>query len=100
MMGYRIEYGPGRPARRRTQTGTLRLRILTAVFLLLFTLGVKHRWPEGQEQLQHYLLPDSSASVTQQAFSSLVSDLQSGIPLSDSVTAFCQEVIDHADAAG
>ena len=68
-----------------------------AVFLLLFILTVKSYWPAGTHRLQQLLLPQPATVAARQAFSELVTDLENGESFSDSITAFCREVIDHAN---
>lgn len=92
-MAYRIDYGPAQP---EEKSCTLRLQVLTASFLLLFVLLVKQAWPEGTAKLQEIFLPGDAHS-TQTAFQELISDLQNGEGLGDAVTAFCEEIIDHAE---
>lgn len=95
-MGYRIQYGPAQPRPKSKGGHTLRLQVLTAIFLLLFLLGVKNHWPAGSNKLRQLLLPDAAAAAAQQAFQVMISDLESGTSFSDSVTAFCQDIVSNA----
>lgn len=96
-MAYRIEYGPPIPERYQKKNNPLRLKIMTAVCLLVFALLVKTWFPAGAEKLQQLLLP-GAPSVTQQALDALVTDIRSGDPLNAAFTAFCQHIIDHDSA--
>lgn len=55
-MGYSIRYDSGRIPEIRRDTG-LRLRILTAMFLMLTVIGVSVLWPRGREILVRWILP-------------------------------------------
>ena len=93
-MSYRVEYGPPIPAQYIKRSKPLRIQIMTAVFLLLFTLLVRQFFPSGTRQLRQILLPETH-SITQDALDALMSDLRNGEPLGDAVTAFCVYIIDH-----
>lgn len=89
-MSYRIVYGPmPDPPGKETNSWC---RVLTAVFLLLFVLGVRMVWPDGRELLRNLLLP-GEPGVTEVALVDLVEDLRSGTAVGESFTAFCQQVI-------
>lgn len=94
-MGYRIVYGPQikKPIVRTGSNG--RLRTMIAAAFLVFSLVVRLTWPDGTEVLQSILLP-GDLTVTEQAFSVMISDLRDGEPITDAVTVFCQTVIDDA----
>ena len=96
-MGYRIEYAPAFSPAKAERKHPLRLQLLCAVFLLLFILTVKSYWPAGTHRLQQLLLPQPATVAARQAFSELVTDLENGESFSDSITAFCREVIAHAN---
>lgn len=96
-MGYRIEYGPAAAPRRRRFKPQLRLQILTAVVLILFTLGVKKGWPEGAGKLREFLLPSDTALASQEAMQTFLTSLESGHSLDDALTAFCREIVANAD---
>lgn len=96
-MSYRIEYGPAIPPQYVKKPKLLRLRVTTAVFLLLFALLVRQFFPAGTEKLRQFLLPGTS-SVTQEALDSLMGDLRNGESFGDAFTAFCTYIIDHDKA--
>ena len=93
-MSYRIEYGTDVPHRFQPKSVKRYVRILTALSILLFALAVGKFWPEGRLVLQQYVLP-GELSVTEQAFSDMISQLSTGENLEDVVVVFCQRVIDH-----
>ena len=93
-MAYRVDYGPS-PEKGPSLFERNRIRILTAVFLLLFILAVKLLWPDGTAVLCNVLLP-GEASATQTALSSLVDNLRSGEGVSEALSAFCKEIISDA----
>lgn len=90
-MGYRIEYGPEMKTSEPEKRSSLRTWIAGA--LLLFSLVVRISWQEGTEILQSVLLP-GDLSVTEIAFSEMMTDLRSGVTVADAVSVFCQRVID------
>lgn len=94
-MAYRIQYNPEQnkkypimlasAVRKRWLVGAA----ITAVLLL--GLAVQN---EG-EFLKSWLLP-GDPEVTEAAFSAMVEDIRAGESLGDAVTAFCLEIMDHA----
>ena len=96
-MAYRIEYGPATPPQYIKRPKLLKLQIMTAVCLLLFTLLVRQAFPAGADKLRQILLP-GTPGVTQQALDHLMGGLREGAPIGDSITAFCQYIIDHDEA--
>ena len=93
-MSYRIEYGPAIPSRYVTQNSLLRLQSMTAICLLLFSLTVRHFFPEGTEKLRQILLP-GELSVTQEAVETFMGDIRNGEDFTDSLTAFCEYIVIH-----
>ena len=93
-MSYRIVYGGSTPAQYPPTRSKKHLQLMTAVFVMLFALAVGQFWPRGREVLRNFLLP-GEPTVTEQAFSELVSDLSQGIKLEEAMGAFCQQIIDH-----
>ena len=98
-MSYRIEYGSAVPVRFQEKKRKSHLRVLTALFMLLFALGVGQFWPEGQRMLRDFLLP-GEPTVTEQAFSGMIEHLTGGVPLEEAMAAFCQQIIDHGTGEG
>mgnify|MGYP003300663262 CR=1 FL=1 len=94
-MAYRIVYGPKIPPKYRKKTDSSRLRIFPAICLLLFSLLVKQYYPAGAEKLQQFLLP-GDPTHTQQALSSMMSQLQSGEAAAEAFTVFCREILANA----
>lgn len=93
-MGYRIEYGPQRLVKPKGDRHGFRRRILTAAFLLLGCILVRTFWNDGSELLETVLLP-GEPTVTEQAFSLLLNDLRTGVPVGESVTAFCRFIVEN-----
>ena len=95
-MGYKIVYGSPPEEGERSVSRWGRIRLLTAVFLLILILGARLFWPEGTELLRQVLLPEE-AGVTQTAFSQMVTQLQQGEPFGQAVAGFCQYVVEYGD---
>lgn len=93
-MSYRIVYGPEQKIPTQKDHRSLRIRMLTALFLILFLIGVKKYWPEGHAALNALLLP-GKPGVTQMAIDEMVSALGEGVSVSDAFTAFCRQIIVH-----
>ena len=93
-MSYRIEYGTSVPQKFQPQQVKRHIRTMTAVCILLFSLAVGKFWPDGRMVLQRVFLP-GEPSVTEQAFSNMISELRDGETLEKVVVAFCQEILDH-----
>lgn len=97
-VSYRIVYGPmPKGEYQAKKRNTLRIRFLTALFLLLFAFLVKYTWTEGTKTLQSLMIPGDGC-VTQAAFEELTTNLMDGQPIGEAVTAFCRQVIDGAEA--
>ena len=95
-MSYRINYSPEQKIPKRKDSYSSRIRVITAVFLVLFALGVKNHWPEGHERLVKLLLP-GEPGVTQTALEDMVSDLGAGVPVSEAFTAFCRQIMTYEE---
>ena len=93
-MSYRIEYGPPIPPQYLKKSSSKRLQLMTAAFLLLFTLFIRQFFPSGIQELRQLLLPETH-TVTQMALDAFMVDLRNGEPLGDAVTAFCTYIINH-----
>ena len=93
-MSYRIEYGPAIPSQHTTRKYTARLRILTAVFLLIFVFLVRQYFPTGAENLRQFLLP-GAPGVTQTALDQLMEQLRDGQSLGQALTAFCTYIVSN-----
>ena len=94
-MAYQIKYTPPFP-RRKTEF-PLRMILLTVSFFLLFLLATKVFWPTGSKKLTQLLLPPQGNADLRQAAQVFFTDLKSGTPFYQSLTAFCQEIIRHAN---
>ena len=93
-MSYRIDYGGGVPVTYRVPRRKTSIQMMTALCMILFALAVGRFWPRGKQMLREVLLP-GEPTVTEQAFSALVTDLTQGVELEVAMTAFCQQIIDH-----
>ena len=93
-MSYRIEYGTAVPVKFQEKKRRSHGRTLTALCILIFGLGVGEFWPDGKQVLQKFLLP-GEPSVTEQAFSDMVSDLTDGATLESAMVAFCHQILDN-----
>ena len=93
-MSYRIEYGTSVPERFQPPKVKRYVRALTALCILLFSLAVGEFWPDGRMMLQRVFLP-GEPSVTEQAFSNMISELRDGVAPEEAAVAFCQQIIDH-----
>ena len=96
-MSYRIEYGPDLPTRYRNIRRNTRLKVMTALWLLVFSLLVRSFFPAGTEELRRVLLADAD-SVVQNAYSLFLGEVRSGQSVGDAFTVFCRYVIDHEEA--
>ena len=96
-MSYRIEYGPLIPPQYIKKAKPLRLQIMTAFFLISFTLLVRYSFPSGVQQLRRILLPETH-TITQDALDAMMGSLRNGEPLGNAFTAFCIYIIDHEEA--
>lgn len=95
-MGYQIQYGATMqkthiPERRKFRLTWKGLTILFAAPLILLAIYFGR-----QEAVQNFFLPGNS-QVTRGAISELVSDLKDGKSFSDSVEAFCREIVEGAN---
>ena len=95
-MSYRIVYGPEQKIPKKKEFPTSRIRVITALFLLLFSISVKKYWPDGHAKLAELLLP-GNPGVTQLALEDMVFDLGEGVPLSDAFAAFCRQIITYEE---
>ena len=94
-MGYCIVYGQEAERKYTAQGRFTRLRTMIAASFLIFSLVVRLTWEDGTEKLRSIFMPEP-LSVTEQAFSELVTDLQEGQTLSDALTIFCSTIINEA----
>jgi len=94
-MGYRVEYGPVKKVR-GLEKRVSGVSSLIAVCLLLFFILVGSFWPEGKEILQKLIFPGDPV-VTAAALDNLTESLRSGEALSDSMAAFCIQILEGAE---
>ena len=95
-MGYNIQYG-NTIIKTVQETPFLRNKVKFAfVLLLLISTIFTYTVYAYKDVLLEYLLP-GDAAVTASALHSLVEDVRAGEPLKDSISAFCMEILDHAN---
>ena len=93
-MGYRIEYGEKGSAKiKRISSG--RPWRLTMVFLFAFLLGVKCFWEEGSHFLSQILLR-ALTGAEPDAIEVLLTNLEQGNSVSESLRLFCRGLLEHA----
>ena len=95
-MGYRIVYGPMPKPVRPKRERSIRIHMLTAVFLLLFVLLVKQTWPEGTDRLRSVFLPGKPGK-TEQAVYVLLDEVRNGASVADAMTTFCRQIIENSE---
>ena len=93
-MSYRIEYGSVIPAQDTNTMQPARLRVMTAVFLLLFAFLVRQFFPSCTESLRQILLP-GTPTVTQTALDSLMWQLRDGESLGQALTTFGTYIVNN-----
>ena len=91
MVGYRIIYG-AEPVLLKKECGSRRLRFLIGMCFLAFVLAVRLAWPEGRELLVMQFIP-GDLTVTEAALLQFTDNLRAGIPMADSLTVFCRDVL-------
>lgn len=97
-MGYYIQYGKT-IVKTAVQTPLTKKKYnLTFVVALLVSTILSYTAYSYKDVLQEYILP-GDASVTASALDTLIEDIRQGERIEDAVTAFCLEIIDHADIA-
>lgn len=91
-MAYRVQYGNGVTYSETTRIRLGRTILMTmGIMTVLFSLTVRF-WPEGKQVLDK-LTAFPGIQQIQQNLEILVLDLRSGASLSQTVTAFCRDVI-------
>ena len=91
-MAYRIVYGKDPVRSETTRFWSGRMRVMTALFFVMFILSVKLLWKDGFDILQDVLLPGAGDTALK-AMNHMVAHIREGSGLTDAVTAFCREII-------
>ena len=95
-VAYRIEYGQTmiktQFCEKAGRSGK-RLKVFVVIAIILATL-----YFAKSESVQEILIPGNT-QVTKQALSELTDDLREGEDVKSAITAFCREIIDHADVS-
>lgn len=92
-MGYRIEYetvGRHKQSSKKNWTG-----MTAGILVLLLVFGAMTIKTVGLEWVQEVLLP-GDPDVTAAALENMVEDLKDGNSFGEAVTAFCKEIMKHA----
>ena len=94
-MAYRIEYSS--PARKhKIPHIRWQMPLMTCLFFLLFVASIKTVWPAGSQVLHRILLLPGNIAESETAIQTLISNLKDGQSFYESLTAFCQQIIAHA----
>jgi hypothetical protein len=91
-MAYSIGYGHQMQEQAR-QRGGNRLHVLV-VLVIAAILGVHLFFLTGISVLQHAVFPLQEEDVA--ALTHMTQSVAAGVPISEAVRVFCQEIIDHA----
>ncbi len=94
-MGYRILYDKGSRVYEVRRERPSRFWPMLAGCLAVFLLLTWAFWPEGAEMIQEMLIPGDNAA-TLEALNTMADNLRSGLPMSQAVSAFCQEILHGA----
>ena len=94
-LGYRVTYWTEPERNRRSDSGRLRLRMMIAASLFVFTVLVRVFWADGTAVLRN-IFTDRTMSVTEAAFAEMITQIYGGTEATDALTAFCRSVLDAA----
>lgn len=89
-MSYTIWYGENPAEQKKRRTGKICGAVLAVLLMLGAVWGVLH--VESWDSVREVFLPGNAV----QAFSNLSDNLRSGKTLGESVSVFCQEIVDDA----
>ena len=95
-MGYHIQYGK---TIMRTEQATPIFKSktkLTIIAILLVSTILGYTAYSYKDAVKEYILP-GDARITASALDELVNNIRAGESIKDSVTAFCLDIIEHAD---
>lgn len=94
-MSYRIEYAPENLDISGDRNRSLVLVFMTLTVFALFLFALHIYLPDFEIRLLHILLP-GDAEVTEKALETMAMDLKDGLPFSQAVVAFCNEIFRNA----
>lgn len=94
-MAYKIQYDPEMNAK-YPSAGTQRWKNGRKFLIIIFLLFIAFTAVYFKDTLLPILIP-GDAVVTASAFEGLVSDMREGAPVGEAITAFCREIISHAE---
>jgi hypothetical protein len=95
-LGYRIKYEGDmvitttQPAMNKKAKRILCIAISICSIVMLLSVS------SGLDKLKEWILP-GNAKITETALNTFATDLKQGEPLDDAITAFCREILDHAN---
>lgn len=95
-MAYRIEYGRTMTKMEFCEKGRglgKYIKIFIVIAIILSTI-----YFASSGKLQDALIPGNT-QVTKQALTELTDDLRNGEDIKSAISAFCQEIIEHADVS-
>ena len=93
-MGYRIEYSSDINHKFQTKFVGKNRRIWKFIALSAAVLALCILIQEN-EQIRSFLFP-GNYEITKNAFNNMIDGIKAGEPLKEVATAFCVEIIDHA----
>lgn len=89
-MGYRIDYGAGKPKAEDNRRSWLCL----AAFAVFLGLVIRF-WPEGRRAAAEFLFPGGAERACQAA-EIFARDLGEGMPVREAAEAFCRDILSGA----
>lgn len=95
-MSYKIKYDVDIikiPIHDKMKTGSKSLAIVAAAVCICLLLVSAS---SGIDNIKEWILP-GNPKVTEAALDTLVTELRQGEPLNDAISAFCKEILVHAD---
>lgn len=95
-MSYRITYTSFGEEKKMPESKRKWTGVAAAVLVMVLVIGAIAVKNTGLRWVQTFLLPGDPA-VTAAALEDMVEDLKNGDSLGEAVTAFCREIVAHAD---
>jgi len=93
-VGYLIRYDPENDKKYPIHKHTRRQTVLVLGCVIALLIGLMAIW---SQELRMLLIP-GDPYVTQAAFTEMVSEVRQGEPVLETVTAFCRQILEVADA--
>ncbi len=95
-MGYRIKYEGDMVKTTIQSSMSKQAKCMICIAVSLCAVIMLLSVTNSLNTIKEWLLP-GDAKVTEAALNTLVEDLKQGDSLDDAITAFCQEILDHAN---